>query len=103
MNIFINLFLFVPRFFEFRYDRAVILGSMGQIAARAAFHAGFAVLEVAAAPLAQKIQRAKAKNAVERIFVFGFVAREVSAFAVAEKFMAVFHTLKLSPSFTSFT
>ena len=75
---------------------------MRQMAVRAAFDAVVVVFEIAAAFVAQKIQGAVAENTVERIFVRYLVAWKIFAAAVVEKFMAVLHIVKLSPSFISF-
>ena len=71
---------------------------MRQMAVRAVFYAAAAfILEIAAAFAAQKIQRAVTKHAVKIIPVMlirfrYFMAREIFALMIAEKFMIIFHT-----------
>ena len=66
---------------------------MRQMAIAAIFYFVFsAVFKIPAALFAQKIQRAKTKQAIKFIAVRYFMAGEIFALAIFEKFMTVFHT-----------
>ena len=69
----------------------IILPSVGAQAAGAVLDAALRICKAAAALVAQGIQRAKAKEAVEILRVCARMTREIFTLPILEKFI-VFHT-----------
>jgi len=81
-------------FVQFGVDLIVIARFVGEGAIRAAFDSirVARVFKITAALIAQKIERAIAKQAVESHGIAMLMAREIPALDVSEKLMAVVHT-----------
>ena len=82
---------------QYADDGFVIVGRMRIYAILAVFYPLLAaVLEIAAASVAHGIERAVAKQAVERACIGRRVAWEIFTFCVLKKFVGVFHDLPFS-------
>ena len=82
---------------QYADDGFVIIGRMRIHAVLAVFYPFFAaVLEIAAAPVAHRVERAITEEAVEGARVGRGVAREILAFRVLKKLVVVFHDLPFS-------
>ena len=83
--------------FDFFYDRIVVIRHMGQMAVQTCFCFLFAaVFIVTAALLAQRIQWAVTKQAVEFAGVRRRMAREILAFTIDKKPVAIRHAITTS-------